>query len=219
MSPQTDTDSCARLITPPPSQRSDRRPRELGQPVSADEAAGFVLDWELSANASVAAPVTATPPGDGAAGVRPRDPEPTGPGEASATTRPVLSVTVTREMGTVVATLEGRLDEESSSAVAGVLWDLVVGQGNLSVAVDVRRLSFCDPSLTAVCTVLEREAARMGGTLTVVAPSPPPPSTDDHRAPASLDPRRARRAARLGMTDHPAGGARKTHRTTRGSAA
>ncbi|HWC09900.1 MAG TPA: hypothetical protein VG455_01630 [Acidimicrobiales bacterium] len=124
---------------------------------------------------------------------------------------------MTREMGTVVVTLEGLLDEPGSSVVADVLWDLVVGQGNLSVAVDARRLSLCDPSLEAFCMVLEREAARRGGTLAVVGQSPSPASPDGDRAPASLDLRRARRAARLGMADHPAGGARVTHRTMRGA--
>jgi hypothetical protein len=149
--------------------------------------------------------------------VSPHDLYPTGPGEAPATTRPVLSLTVSREMGTVVVTLEGLLDNDGSSAVAGVLWDLVVGQGNLSVAVDVRRLSLCDPSFMAFCMVLEREAAGRGGTVTVVKPSPPPASADRDRAVASLELLRARRAARLGMADHPAGGARNTHRTTRGA--
>ena len=120
-------------------------------------------------------------------------------------------------MGTVVVVLEGLLDEPGSSAVADVLWDLVVGQGNLSVVVDARRLTLCDPSLMAFCMVLEREAARRGGTFAVVGPSPSLTSPDRDRAVAALDLRRARRAVRLGMADHPAGGAWVPHRSTRGA--
>lgn len=182
MSSQTVTDSCPRGITTlPSSQRSERGLPEPVQPVGSDETAGFVLDWELpnhpsegtpartgreasaredrpgaggahgpaaigssgpraGVNANVAAPLPA-PPGGGSAGVSPDDLDPTGPGEAPATTRPV----------------------------------------------------------------------------TVVKPSAPPASADRDRAATPLELRRARRAARLGMADHPAGGARNTYRTTRGA--
>jgi hypothetical protein len=57
MSSQTVTDSCPRLITTfPPSQRSDRRLPERVQPVGSDEAAGFVLDWELPNHPSEGTP-------------------------------------------------------------------------------------------------------------------------------------------------------------------
>lgn len=133
-----------------------------------------------------------------------------GPGDASATAPPVLSIAISREVATVVVTLEGLLDEDSSPALVALLWDLVVGQGNLSVTIDARRLSLCDPALVWVFQVLEREAAFRGGTLAVVDPSPPSASAEQHLTAAALDHRRARRAAALGMAAHPAGGARTT---------
>lgn len=96
-----------------------------------------------------------------------------GPGDAPATTLPVLSIDVSRELGTVVVTLEGLLEEDSSPALVELLWDLVVGQGNLSVTLDARRLSLSDPVLIGVFQVLECEAALRGGTLAFVEPSPP----------------------------------------------
>ena len=131
-----------------------------------------------------------------------------GPGDAPATTSPVLSIDISRELATVVVTLEGVLDEDSSPALAELLWDLVVGQGNLSVAVDARRLTSSDPVLLCVFQVLEWEVAIRGGTLAVVEPSPPSGSAERNRTAAVLDHRRARRAAALGMAAHPAGGAR-----------
>ncbi len=133
-----------------------------------------------------------------------------GPGEDSATTPPVLSIDISRELATVVVTLEGLLDEDSSPALVALLWDLVVGQGNLSVAVDARRLTLSDPVLVWVFQALEREAALRGGTFALVEPSPPSVSTEQSLTAAALDHRRARRVAALGRAAHPAGGARTT---------
>jgi hypothetical protein len=140
---------------------------------------------------------------------------PRGPGDAPATTPPVLSIDISRELARVIVTLEGRLDEDSSPALIALLWDLVVGQGNLSVTVDARRLGLSDPALIAVFQVVEREAAVRGGVLAVVEPSQP----DRDRTAAELDHRRARRAAVLGMARHPARGARTTQPKRRGASA
>lgn len=133
-----------------------------------------------------------------------------GPGDAPATTFPVLSIGISRELATVVVTLEGPLDEDSSPALVALLWDLVVGQGNLSVAVDARGLTLSDPTLIWVFQALEREAAFRGGTLAFVEPSPPSVSTERNLTAAALDHRRTRRVAALGRAAHPAGGARTT---------
>ncbi len=133
-----------------------------------------------------------------------------GPGDAPTTARPVLSIGISRELATVVVTLEGLLDEDSSPALVALLWDLVVGQGNLSVAVDARRVTLSDPTLIWVFQALEREAALRGGTLAVVELSPPSASAEQNLTAAALDHRRARRVAALGMAAHPAGGARTT---------
>ena len=142
-----------------------------------------------------------------------------GPGKAPATTSPVLSIDIRRELATVVVTLEGLLDERTSPVLAELLRDLVEGQGNLSVTVDARGLSLSDPSLIRAFHVLEREAAARGGTLTVVEPSPNSPSAEPDRGVAGLDHRRARRAAALGMASHPAGAARTTQPHRRGAQA
>jgi anti-anti-sigma regulatory factor len=130
------------------------------------------------------------------------------------TSHPVLSIGISREPETVVVTLEGLLDEDSSPALVELLWDLVVGQGNLSVTVDTRRVTLSNPALICVLQVLEREAALKGGTLAVIEPSPERTSTA-----TALDRRRARRAAALGMAAHPAGGARTTQANRRGAQA
>ena len=132
---------------------------------------------------------------------------------------PGLSIDIGRELATVVVTLEGILDEDSSPAFVELLRDLVVGQGNLSVAVDARRLTLADPALMRDFQVLEREAALRGGTLAVVAPSPPSGPAERHRTVAVLDHRRARRAAALGMAGHPAGSARTAQPNRRGAQA
>ncbi len=125
--------------------------------------------------------------------------------QMSSTTHPALSIDIGREMATVIVTLEGLLDEDSSPALVEVLWDLVVGQGNLSVTVDARRLTLSDPVLICLFQILEGEAADKGGTLAVI--EPPSASVERDRTAAPIDLRRARRAAALGMAAHPAGGA------------
>ena len=142
-----------------------------------------------------------------------------GPGDAPASTPPVLSIDISRELATVVVTLEGLLDEDSSPALVELLWDLVVGQGNLSVTVDARHLISSDPALMCLFQVLEWEAALRGGTLAVAEPSPPSASAERNRTVEALDHRRAQRAAALGMAAHPAGGARTMQSNRRGAQA
>ena len=140
-----------------------------------------------------------------------------GPGDAPTTSCPVLSIDISRELATVVVTLEGLLDEDSSPAMVALLWDLVVGQGNLSITVDARCLSLSDPALIWVFHVLEREAALRGGTLAFVEPLPPSPSAERDLTGAALDHHRARRTTALGKAAHPAGGARTTQPNRRGA--
>jgi hypothetical protein len=126
----------------------------------------------------------------------------TGASDAPKTTSPALSIYIRRERATVIVTLEGLLDEASSPVLVDLLWDLVAGQGNLSVTVDTRRLRLSDPVLACMFQVLELEAALRGGTVAVVdAPS---------ASATTLNDRRARRAAARERAAHPAGGARTT---------
>lgn len=138
-------------------------------------------------------------------------------GDTPATCRPALSIAVTRQLATVVVTLDGPLEEDTCPALRDVLWDLVVGQGNLSVTVDAHSVVVSDPVVMAVFTALRREAAHRGGTLAVLEPYSLPAPPAGHPAGTPLDFSRARRSARRAMVEHPAGGARGTHRTTRGA--
>jgi hypothetical protein len=142
--------------------------------------------------------------------VSPDDRRSGGRDHGPATTHPVLSINIRRELATVVVTLEGLLDHESSPALVALLWDLVVGQGNLSVAIDARRLTLSDPALIWIFRVLERQAAVKGGTLAVVEESLLSASTEHDVTAAALDRRRARRVTALGKAAHPAGGAGST---------
>lgn len=132
-------------------------------------------------------------------------------GGIPATCRSALSIAVTRQLATVVVTLDGPLEEETCPVLRDVLWDLVVGQGNLSVAVDAHNLVVSDPAVMAVFTALRHEAAHRGGTLAVLEPFPLPAPPAGHPAGTPLDFSRARRSARRAMAEHPAGGAPGTH--------
>lgn len=129
----------------------------------------------------------------------------------SSTTHPALSIDIGRDLATVIVTLEGLLDEDSSPALVEVLWDLVVGQGNLSVTVDARRLTVSDPALNCLFQILEGEAACKGGRLAVIEASS---ASAERDRTAPIDLCRARRAAAPGMAAHPAGGARDTYART-----
>lgn len=111
----------------------------------------------------------------------------------------------------MVVRLDGLLDEDSSQAVVALLWDLVVGQGNLSVAVDARTLTLSDPVLTWIFEVIERESALRGGNLAVVEGAPLPAPTEYDLTAAGLDRRRARRTVAIGRAAHPAGSLGTTH--------
>ena len=49
-----------------------------------------------------------------------------------------FSLAIRRELGTVVVTVDGELESRSCVAVERVLTDLVEGQGNVRVVVDMR---------------------------------------------------------------------------------
>lgn len=106
----------------------------------------------------------------------------------------------------MVVTLEGLLEEDSSPALAALLWDLVVGQGNLSVTVDTQNLALSDPVLIWIFQALEREAGRRGGTLALLDRSPPSAPTNQELTATALDQHRARRLDGMARAAHPAGG-------------
>jgi hypothetical protein len=105
----------------------------------------------------------------------------------------------------VVVTLEGLLDEDNSPALAAMLWDLVVGQGNLSVTVDAKQLTLSDPVFIWIFRAVEREADRRGGTL-VLERSPPWAPAEQESTANALDQQRARRVFAMARAAHPAQG-------------
>lgn len=115
----------------------------------------------------------------------------------------------------MVVTLAGPLEDRNCTLIRDLLWDLVVGQGNLSVTVDARDLVVSDPVFMAVFTALGREESNRGGKLAVLEPSSLPAPRAGHPPATPLDFRRASRSARRGMAEHPAGRVRNTRRTTR----
>lgn len=76
-----------------------------------------------------------------------------------------------RSDGTVVVTLAGCLDASGSGWVEHLLGDLVDGQGNLFVAIDLRRVERADPSVLALLVVFSVRAAGHGGHLVLREPS------------------------------------------------
>lgn len=131
--------------------------------------------------------------------------------DTPATCRSVLSIAVTRQLETVVVTLDGPLEEDTCPVLRDVLWDLVVGQGNLSVAVDAQNAVVSDTAVMAVFTALRHEAAHRGRTLAVLEPLSLPAPPAGHPAEPPLYFSRGRRSARRAMAEHPAGGAPGTN--------
>jgi anti-anti-sigma factor len=68
-----------------------------------------------------------------------------------------------RQQGTVEVIVSGDLDALGSELLAGALRDLVAGQGNLDVIVDVTGLHRIDrPALEAIAATAETSAQRGG---------------------------------------------------------
>ncbi|MGH9222428.1 MAG: hypothetical protein ACRD2W_01185 [Acidimicrobiales bacterium] len=94
---------------------------------------------------------------------------PTGAGAASRT--PNLSLVVGRALGTVVVTVAGKLDLESCHRLEGLLIDLIEGQGNLAVAVDLARATIEPEALPVFIDAAHRASVRSARlTLRALAP-------------------------------------------------
>lgn len=73
---------------------------------------------------------------------------------------PELSLVVGRALGTVVVTVDGALNLESSELLARVLSDLIEGQGNLAVAVDLGKAIVDPEAVTVFAEAAERASER-----------------------------------------------------------
>jgi hypothetical protein len=114
-----------------------------------------------------------------------------------------LRVGVARRAGVVVVGVHGRLDQPAVAQLHYVLEDLIDGQGNLSIVVDLRNAASGDAASAPLFSWAVDRAARHGGTLELSeppvplhhelesagasgaspSPGPPPPApTDDAQA-------------------------------------
>ncbi len=81
-------------------------------------------------------------------------------------------VDVGRTLGAVVVTVEGELTLETSSALADNLSDLIDGQGNLFVVVDLRSATVADARGLDVLVAARRSLEDRGGRFLLSAPRP-----------------------------------------------
>jgi anti-anti-sigma regulatory factor len=82
---------------------------------------------------------------------------------------PNLSLVVGRDLGTVVVTVGGELASSGCELLQGVLTDLIEGQGNLTVAVDVGKATV-EPDALVVFIDAARRARRHGARFVVKEP-------------------------------------------------
>ncbi len=87
------------------------------------------------------------------------------PGEA-------LDVAVSRRGSAVVVAIAGELDLLSAIRLRPVLHDLIVGQGNLSITLDLAGLGFVDSAGLRVLIEAKRRLAARGGTLALTGLTP-----------------------------------------------
>ncbi len=93
----------------------------------------------------------------------------TGPGPAQ-TRSALFGIAISRALGSVVVTVHGNLDVPGARHLGNVLADIIDGQGNLSVIVDLHDASAPDArGLSVLATAAER-AGRRGVTLTLANP-------------------------------------------------
>lgn len=81
-------------------------------------------------------------------------------------------LSVGRALGTVVITLHGAFDRTASPYLANVLDDLIDGQGNLAVILDLRDVGRIDCSGIEAVAFADRAIARHGGELALVGAVP-----------------------------------------------
>lgn len=74
---------------------------------------------------------------------------------------------VTRDSGTVLVSVDGDLDVPASIRLGAMLGDLIEGQGNLTVGVDLHRVDHVDQRALGVFAAAAQLASLHGGSLTV----------------------------------------------------
>ena len=82
-----------------------------------------------------------------------------------------LRLAIARAFGAVVVTVHGELDIDTSSVLGQSLEDLIEGQGNLFVVVDLRDIVVSDPAGLAVLTTARGGIEERGGQFVLASPS------------------------------------------------
>ena len=100
-----------------------------------------------------------------------QEPNPTTPAEARRRAR--SGIVVSRFQGTVVVSIHGDLDGPRSDDLGYLLTDLIDGQGNRSLIVDLRDATALEPARLAVFTAAEAQARQRGATLRLKYATPP----------------------------------------------
>lgn len=77
-----------------------------------------------------------------------------------------------RQLGTVVVTVHGELDMPRASHLGNILADLIDGQGNLSVVVDLHDATTAEPDSLLVFIEAAERVRRRGGTMLLNKPHP-----------------------------------------------
>ncbi len=95
-----------------------------------------------------------------------------GPSDRRSSTRR-SSIVVGRYLGTVVVTVHGVLDLTRASHLGNILADLIDGQGNLSIVVDLQDATATDADSLSVFTEAAERARRRGGTMRLNEPPTP----------------------------------------------
>ncbi|MEO6628398.1 MAG: STAS domain-containing protein [Aquihabitans sp.] len=78
-----------------------------------------------------------------------------------------FSITISRALGTVVVTVHGDLDEVGARHLGTVLVEIIDGQGNLAVVVDLHDATALDGSGLSVFVTAAAQASRRGASFTL----------------------------------------------------
>ena len=95
-----------------------------------------------------------------------------------------FSIAIGRALGTVVVTVHGELDGPGARHLGSVLADIIDGQGNLAVVVDLHDTIASDTSGLSVLAAASERASRHGGVLSL---SDPPDALYQALVPMGLD--------------------------------
>jgi anti-anti-sigma factor len=85
-----------------------------------------------------------------------------------------FSFKVTRQLSAVVVAVYGELDIAASTRLGAVLQDLIDGQGNLNVVVDLQCITSVDSAALGVLATAHETARGHGGHLKIDGPSDGP---------------------------------------------